>query len=144
MKEKFILITELIQYKHPYYKASESFKESLEDFDPNQKQIIISKIHEFKRLKTLNPQDLIHSANWKDHALRGPLGQYYEAHLIYGHICLVYYHGGRYILLLDIVPHSVLTAKNKSNSLSIQLNNITPPLKKYVESKLAYWDHINL
>ena len=137
-------LEEQVRFLHPYYKASNEFKKSLSnDFDKNQRSMLINKIQEFKNLKTLNPQDLIKQPNWKDHALRGILSNYYEAHLVYGQISLIYYHGGRYILLMDIVLHKVLTSPTRTNSLEISLMHSIVPLKKYVEDKLSKWDKNN-
>jgi mRNA-degrading endonuclease YafQ of YafQ-DinJ toxin-antitoxin module len=138
----FLALAEGADLNHPYYKASQAFKDDLNDLDPYIRGVVEAKIAEFKKLKTLNPQDLIKSPSWKDHALRGELGRYYEAHLIHGQLSLIYYHGGRYIIFVKLVLHSTLLSPARLKDMPGVLDRALAPVKSQVEQKLKAWDEM--
>lgn len=86
---------------------------------------------------------MIKSPVFKDHTLNDQLNGYCDAHLIFGSICLIYKHFGRYLLLLDIVPHKVLENPKLSGVLAIKYKPIVAELSKEVEDKLKKWDEKN-
>jgi mRNA-degrading endonuclease YafQ of YafQ-DinJ toxin-antitoxin module len=126
------------EFEHPYFKAAPSFKSAIEDYDANIKKKISGILKDFKAFKSQNPQKLM-TTN-KDHSLNGSLSKYYDLHLVSGTISLIYAHDGRFIILLDIIPHEWLKSSSRCAVLAKKYDTIYPIIKKQVEDKLAVWD----
>jgi len=126
----------------PYFKASKTFKKRLDSFPEFIKTSVKARLEQFKTLKYIDPRIFISEASWKDHRLTGPnLGNFCEVHLIKDPLLvMIYYHGGRYVLLMDLVPHKFVETPKLSNQLGERLEIDLVRLKRQVEASLATWD----
>jgi mRNA-degrading endonuclease YafQ of YafQ-DinJ toxin-antitoxin module len=123
-------------YGRPYYYSSAAYIHTRKKFPSNIETLVRERMLEFRELKTFDPRILISSPGWKDHKLKGVLSDYFDAHVIYGKLVLIYYHGGEYIILMDIVPHDDVDSPQKATVLARRLAPILTQLKPIVERKV--------
>ena len=143
LEERYALPSQFSPNSRPYYETSEVLKAQLDRMPRNLRDFAVDSIREFKSLKTANPGYLIPAAGWRDHAMRVPSGDpLWETHLRGGKAMLIYYHAGRYLLLLDIIDHSAIdkSGSPKNKQLIERMQNLVSIMKPQVERKLQIWD----
>lgn len=133
MKTVKELISENAPWHRPWFETSPLVKEVYDSLDPSLLAPVKSALEYFKQHKTYNPGDLIRNIN--DHKSSSPLTSYYHAHLIHGKVMLVYYHGGEYIILMDLVNHKQLEKPNDSR-LARKLDILLPRMIELTKNKM--------
>jgi mRNA-degrading endonuclease YafQ of YafQ-DinJ toxin-antitoxin module len=115
-------------FHRPNFTASPFFKAAVERLDPATREVVLSALRDFKDAKTFDPSAMA-SGRFNDHQLHGQLSKYYDCHLIHGHLVLIYYHGGEYIILMDLLPHSAVETKRAPDT-SRRLDAILPKMQE--------------
>lgn len=127
----YIILSEELQ--SPLIITSTLVDDFLNGIDKSIADTLRSKIEDFKKQKTMKPTDMAHG--FHDHKLSNVLRSYYDAHLIHGRVLLIYYHGGEYIILLNIVNHKQIDPPNNTK-LGKKLDSILPKYKELAQKEL--------